>query len=64
MSPARIRLDRSASSVLAVCSCGWRDISVTESGARALACAHESACHPETQVARQAACHARARRVR
>ena len=61
---AHIRLDRSASSVLVVCSCGWRDLALNAAAARALACAHEASCHPETQTYRQATCHAARRIVR
>lgn len=64
MSAARIRLDRAVSSTLVVCSCGWRELALSDAAARRAACAHEAACHPDTQSARQAACHAARRRIR
>lgn len=63
MSPARIRLDRAASSTLVVCSCGWRELALSDAAAWRLATAHEAACHPDTQRARQAACHAARRGI-
>lgn len=42
----RIRLDRSASSVVVVCTCGWRAIRTRAPAAHSAALDHERACHP------------------
>lgn len=54
MSHYRIRLDRSASSVVVTCACGWRDLTLTRIAASRAAAAHEASCHPGQTRARKA----------
>lgn len=52
-----IRLDRSGSSVLAVCShpwCDWRALGNSDLEARNLGVGHEAACHPGDERFRDA----------
>lgn len=55
-----IVVDRSPSSVVAVCPCGWRTVTATLDATRAAAAAHEQRAHPDRKRARSAA-HALAR---
>lgn len=41
-----IRFDRSDSSVLALCTCGWRDIATTQAAADLAAMDHLDRAHP------------------
>lgn len=43
-----VKLDYTACSVVAVCSCGWRALADTRTGAWSLAAAHEKQVHPGT----------------
>ncbi|MCI6557776.1 hypothetical protein [Schaalia hyovaginalis] len=47
----RIRLDASDRSVLAVCTCGWRDLALNRSAAMKKALEHETNVHPEGRQA-------------
>lgn len=49
-----IRLDRSASTVLAVCDCGWRALGNSDLEARAHGVDHETQCHPDRDQFRHA----------
>lgn len=49
-----IRLDRSASTVLAVCECGWRSLAGTDLAAWDAGRTHERQCHPGQQAAARA----------
>lgn len=52
-----IRLDRSATTTLAVCldpTCGWRGLGGTDDQARALGVTHETMCHPDRHQFRHA----------
>lgn len=49
-----IRYDRSPHSVLAWCSCGWRELAVTQEGAWRVAKAHETSQHPDRFQVRHA----------
>ena len=42
----RIRLDASDRTVLAVCTCGWRDLALTRAAAMKKALEHERNVHP------------------
>ena len=44
--------DRTRSSVLAWCDCGWREICVTPDGAHRVSADHERNVHPERRQAR------------
>lgn len=46
-----IKLDYTACSVVAVCSCGWRALADSRAGAWTLAAAHEKQVHPDTKQA-------------
>lgn len=46
-----IKLDYTACSVVAVCSCGWRTLADSRAGAWSLAAAHEKQVHPGTTQA-------------
>lgn len=58
-----IRIDRSGSTCLAVCCCGWRGTTTTlDAVARRQAVAHEIAQHPGDHHARRASRRAHSRR--
>lgn len=56
-----IHFDRTRSSVLAWCDCGWREICVTPDGAHRVAGEHERNVHPKEMRARNTMYHARIR---
>jgi hypothetical protein len=49
-----IRYDRSLNSVVVACSCGWREVTVTQDGAWRVARAHETSMHPDRFQVRHA----------
>ena len=53
MSHYRIKLDRSASSVVVTCTCGWRDLALEPLQAQRIAASHEASCHPGQVSARK-----------
>lgn len=50
-----IRYDRSPSSIIVMCSCGWREITLTKQGAWRVAVSHEEGSHPGRYQVRNAA---------
>lgn len=45
----RIRFDRTPNSVVAVCDCGWRALTLTVPAADVLATSHVMATHPASE---------------
>lgn len=50
-----IRLDRSPNSVVVVCSCGWRELTLSIEAAWRIADVHERNVHPDSTQIRDAA---------
>lgn len=59
-----IRYDRSSWSVVAYCTCGWRELTVTQEGAWAAARGHEVSQHPDRYQVRDAEEQRRRDRIR
>lgn len=49
-----IRYDSSSHSVVAWCTCGWRELTITREGARRVARMHEASQHPDVFQVRHA----------
>jgi hypothetical protein len=49
-----IRYDRSSWSVVAYCTCGWRELCLTQDGAWRAARGHETGQHPDRHQVRRA----------